>query len=210
MAKFLGVLVAALVTWALTATAALAEEGRWQQLENKASCIAWNAYPKPNETVTWSGACLNGKAEGRGTLLGRYLQNGEWKTEKYEGEMKDGKQHRRGVLVWASGASYDGEWKDGTWHGRGVYVTDVERYDGEWKDGKVGCDMEVGQREFKPRRGRIILHTRADDRHGVWQCRLRLGTERKLVRRSTKTTELLGVTHGFPAASVRSCQLPPV
>ncbi len=50
--------------------------------------------------------------------------------------------------------------------------------------------MEVGQREFKLRGGRIILHTRADDRHGVWQCRLRLGTERKLVRRSTKTTDL--------------------
>ncbi len=50
--------------------------------------------------------------------------------------------------------------------------------------------MEVGQREFKLRGGRIILHTRADDRHGVWQCRLRLCTERKLVRRSTKTTDL--------------------
>ncbi len=39
--------------------------------------------------------------------------------------------------------------------------------------------MELGQREFSLRGGRIILHTRADDRHGVWQCRLRLGTERK-------------------------------
>ena len=53
-----------------------------------------------------------------------------------------------------------------------------------------GLRMEVGQREIKLRGGRIILHTRADDRHGVWQCRLRLGTERKLVRRSTKTTDL--------------------
>ena len=50
--------------------------------------------------------------------------------------------------------------------------------------------MEVGQREFELRGGRIVLYTRADDRHGIWQCRMRLGVERKLVRRSTKTTEL--------------------
>ena len=111
MAKVLGVLTVALVAWALAATAVVAEE-RWQQVENKASCVAWNAYPKPNETVTWSGACVNGKVEGRGTLEGRYLVNGEWKAEKYEGEMKDGKQHGRGVYVYASGASYDGEWKE--------------------------------------------------------------------------------------------------
>ncbi len=44
MAKVMGVLVAALVVWALTASAALAEEGRWQQLENNQSCVVWNDY----------------------------------------------------------------------------------------------------------------------------------------------------------------------
>ncbi len=58
MAKFLGVLVAAVLA---CGSAAQAKE-RWQQVENKASCVAWNAYPKPNETVTGSGACVNGKA----------------------------------------------------------------------------------------------------------------------------------------------------
>jgi integrase len=50
--------------------------------------------------------------------------------------------------------------------------------------------METGQREYKLRGGKIILYTRADDRHGLWQARLRLGTENKLVRRSTRTTDL--------------------
>jgi integrase len=50
--------------------------------------------------------------------------------------------------------------------------------------------METGQREIVLRGGRIILHTRADDRHGIWQCRLRLGADRNLVRRSTKTTDI--------------------
>ena len=35
--------------------------------------------------------------------------------------------------------------------------------------------MEIGQREIELRGGRIVLYTRADDRHGIWQCRLRLG-----------------------------------
>jgi hypothetical protein len=50
--------------------------------------------------------------------------------------------------------------------------------------------MDVGQREIELRSGRIVLYTRADDRHGRWQTRFRLGTERTLVRRSTKTTDL--------------------
>jgi integrase len=50
--------------------------------------------------------------------------------------------------------------------------------------------MDVGQREIELRGGRIILYTRADDRHGIWQARFRLGTDRTLVRRSTRTTDL--------------------
>ncbi len=102
MARVLGVLAVALVAWALTATAAVAE-GRWQQLENDPSCSVWNAHPNPSETVTWSGACVNGKAQGRGAQVWRYSEDGEWKTEKYTGEMKDGKKHGRGVLVGANG-----------------------------------------------------------------------------------------------------------
>ncbi|BAE50927.1 tyrosine-type recombinase/integrase [Paramagnetospirillum magneticum] len=50
--------------------------------------------------------------------------------------------------------------------------------------------MELGQREIALRGGRIVLYTRADDRHGIWQARMRLGTDRTLVRRSMKTTDL--------------------
>ena len=125
MAKIIGVMVAALVACALTATAtaALAEEGRWQQLENNSSCSVWNANPNPSETVTWSGACANGKAQGRGTQVWRYLDDEEWKEQIYTGEMKDGKEHGRGIFVYASGNRYEGDFKDGNFDGRGVYVT---------------------------------------------------------------------------------------
>ena len=50
--------------------------------------------------------------------------------------------------------------------------------------------MERLQQEYTLRGGRIILYTRAADRHGLWQARFRIGTERTLIRRSTKTADL--------------------
>ena len=115
----------------------LAEEGRWQQLENNPSCSVWNANPNPSETVTWSGACVNGKAQGRGAQVWRYSEDGEWRTEKYTGEMKGGRLHGRGVLVWANRDRYEGDWKDDKAHGRGVMVwADGDRYEGDFKDDK--------------------------------------------------------------------------
>ena len=135
MAKFLVVLVAALMAWGSTAQAE--EHGRWQELENNPSCSVWNAYPQSNETVTWSGACVNGKAEGDGREVWRHLEDGEWKEDVYEGELKDGKWHGHGVYEWADGGRYEGDWKDGMKHGRGVYVwASGARYEGEFRDGK--------------------------------------------------------------------------
>jgi hypothetical protein len=34
--------------------------------DSKAGCRVWNPAPKPNENVTWSGACENGYAQGQG------------------------------------------------------------------------------------------------------------------------------------------------
>ena len=137
MARILGVLMAALLAWNLAATDALAAEGRWRQLENNPSCVVWNSYSIPNVKVTWTGACANGKTQGRGTQDWRYLVNGEWKESKYTGEMKDGKQHGRGVYVWANGDRYEGDWKDGKPYGRGVYVwANGNRYEGNFKDGE--------------------------------------------------------------------------
>ncbi len=148
MAKVLGVLGAALVAWALTATAAVAE-GRWQQLENNPSCIVWNARPQSNETVTWTDACVDGKAQGRGTQVWRFLNDGEWKKEEYEGDLKDGKRHGRGVLVRASGDRYEGDWKDGKEHGRGVYVwANGDECKGDWREGRLvgtGSGIRNGQ-----------------------------------------------------------------
>ena len=58
------------------------------------------------------------------------------KTKKkgYEGEMKDGKPHGRGIYIWSSGNMYEGEWREGKQDGQGTYTwSSGEKYEGEWK-----------------------------------------------------------------------------
>jgi hypothetical protein len=55
----------------------------------------------------------------------------------YVGEMKDGKEHGKGIYTWSERGKYDGEWKDGKEHGKGIYTfSDGRKYEGEFKDGK--------------------------------------------------------------------------
>lgn len=65
MVRLASGLAVALLAWGLTTATALAE-GRWRQIENKAICAVWHGNPQPNEKMTWTGGCANGKAEGRG------------------------------------------------------------------------------------------------------------------------------------------------
>ncbi len=75
---------------------AFAAEGRWRELEYNPACVVWTPYPQEQETVTWSGACTDGKVQGRGTLEWRYFEDEEWKERRYEGETKDGKMDGHG------------------------------------------------------------------------------------------------------------------
>jgi len=144
MAKGLGVLAAALMAWGSAAQAD--EDGRWQQLGNDPNCFVWNANPLSIETVIWSGTCENQRAQGRGAVVWHYLEDEQWKVTVYEGELKDGKRHGRGVYLWADGNRYEGDWKDGKAHGHGVVVwVNGDRYEGDWKDDKwYGHGVWVG------------------------------------------------------------------
>jgi hypothetical protein len=118
-------------------------------------CKVWDANPQPNESVTWSCACQNGLAQGRGVLDwfqdGKPSEHGEgeWRDgmrtgygmyamangERYDGAWQDGSKNGHGVKIWADGSRYDGGWLDNKRHGRGAEVlADGSRYDGEWRD----------------------------------------------------------------------------
>ena len=178
MAKVLGVLVATLLVWGSTAQAE--EQGRWQPLENNPSCSVWQAYPGTNDKVTWSGACANGKAQGRGTEVWRYLEDEEWKEYKYTGEMKDGKKHGRGVWVAASGDRYKGDWKNGMQYGRGVLVAaNGNRYEGDFREGKehgrgvwLGPDGDRYEGDWKdgvPHGRGVFVFANGDECEGDWR-----------------------------------------
>ena len=72
-------------------------------------CKIWNPQPQPNESVTWSGACKNGFASGKGVL--QWTENGKADAE-FDGEYSNGKRNGAGVLVMPDGSREAGEWSD--------------------------------------------------------------------------------------------------
>ena len=40
----------------------------WMEVANRPGCYVWNPNPQPEETVTWTGGCSGGFAEGSGSL----------------------------------------------------------------------------------------------------------------------------------------------
>jgi hypothetical protein len=111
-----------------------AEEARWRQTLNK-DCLVWDALPQPDETVTWSGACVDGKASGHGTEVFRYRDEGVWKEERYVGEMQGGKLNGRGTLTYDNGDRYEGDFVEAKRVGHGTYThANGDRYEGDFRD----------------------------------------------------------------------------
>ena len=79
----------------------------WIIVENQ-PCQMYNSNPQPEETVTWSGACVDGKTSGRGRAVWR-LPDGE---SVFEGEHRDGKRHGQGIETWSDGRRFEGEFRD--------------------------------------------------------------------------------------------------
>jgi hypothetical protein len=100
--------------------------------DSKAGCRVWNSRPLPNESVTWSGACKNGYAQGKG--VEQWYRDGK-PGNRIEGEFHDG-MIRRGNVRYPNGDSYDGDLNGGR-SGHGIYTSAKGvRYEGEWRDDK--------------------------------------------------------------------------
>lgn len=125
-------------------------------------CKVWNPHPQPNETVAWTGACVDGLAHGPGSL--QWLNNNK-PYEKDQGEWNQGRQFGRGTQDWVSGR-YEGELLNGEPHGRGVLTLQSARYEGEFRDGKPNGAGTVTNLEglFK----------------GVWKDGCLVGDKRKI------------------------------
>jgi hypothetical protein len=80
-------------------------------------CRVWNPNPQPQGSIRWVGP-LPGRfcrRPRRAAMVSRTTDG------RYDGEMRDGKPHGRGVEISASSNRHDGEFRDGKVHGFGVY-----------------------------------------------------------------------------------------
>jgi hypothetical protein len=100
--------------------------------ESRTGCRVWNPNPTAKESVSWSGSCKDGFAEGAGEV--QWFRNG-LPYERDEGEWRRGRQVGHGLQVWPTGR-YEGDVRDGVPHGRGVLSFGEARYEGEFSDGK--------------------------------------------------------------------------
>jgi len=110
--------------------------GSTWQADPKTGCKLWDEFPEPGESVSWSGGCKDGYADGHG--VAQWSVNGRL-TDRYEGDYRDGKENGNGAYRWKnSGDRYDGHYRDNQRDGQGIYTwSDGRRYSGMWKAGKA-------------------------------------------------------------------------
>jgi hypothetical protein len=131
----IAVAVIGIVGWQIWETEQL-KIPKWIDTD-RADCQTWDPYPQRNETVTWTGDCRSGKAEGKGKLTWHYNDpaRGEL-TETSEGTLVAGKLDGQGTSIMPSGNRYEGMYRAGMRNGHGVFTWSDGRYDGEYKDDK--------------------------------------------------------------------------
>lgn len=81
------------LTALLLATPAAALD--WVTAEEN-GCRVWNEEPRAGETVTWTGRCIDGKAEGYGALIFEYANDDVQVLSIHWGEMAAGKSQGYG------------------------------------------------------------------------------------------------------------------
>lgn len=125
--------------------------------DQKTGCQIKNPLPLPDESVSWSGSCVDGKASGPGTLrwyanstlfltLNGVMEAGQCRRNctvstkggnKYVGDLLDNRPHGNGIMTYADGTKYSGNWAGGKKHGKGTFVAkDGSSQEELWEHGK--------------------------------------------------------------------------
>jgi hypothetical protein len=125
---------AALVLALAVASAAHAQEttSRWI-VDARSGCRLWSLAPSPDERIEWSGACVGGYGQGRGTLKW-YVR--EAFVEADDGVFVNGMLNGHATLTFADGERFDGEFSGHLPNGRGTLkAANGQIYSGAWTDG---------------------------------------------------------------------------
>ena len=87
----------------------------WMELANQAGCYLWNPNLQVDETVTWTGECAEGLAQGTGTP--KWVFDSGKKTQENTGHLEDGRRHGQWVIRFANGDVWEGPFVEGRMHG---------------------------------------------------------------------------------------------
>ena len=67
----------------------------------------------------------------------------------YEGEIKKGKAHGKGILTFSDDTTYEGNFKKNRPHGVGIYIDARENtYEGKWRNGKLKVKLDKKTRRI--------------------------------------------------------------
>jgi len=109
-----------LLALAVLATLATAVHAAPEVINDSNGCGFANPSPRPNEQVSWTGACVDGWGSGEGTL--QWIVEGATRTS-YVGTLAQGRPQGHGVLTWNGGDRYEGRFVAGRHPGPGVFTT---------------------------------------------------------------------------------------
>src|SRR6185503_11017857 len=106
--------------------------GQWLK---DSACSLFSSVAVPGDTVSWTGSCVDGYAEGLGTATFSH----EGQTQSFTANFVHGVIPDGHVITrWGQGWSYDGDTIGGRFQGPGILTTDArDRFDGYWNDGKM-------------------------------------------------------------------------
>ena len=102
----------------------------WMEVTGQAGCYVWNDYLATNETVTWTGGCSEGRAQGEGTVkwvweeafrfshsrLTGYFEEASEST----GSLTEGKKHGKWTDRDDNESVWEGSYMEGKRHGQWV------------------------------------------------------------------------------------------
>ena len=124
-------------------------------------CYVWT-IPLTDQTVTWSGQCRAGLADGHGKMIRKY--SGE--SESSIGSYADGKQQGQWEVQSVDGGVWIGPFVDG-------------KRQGQWKEwyesgairvGSYVDDMRQGRWEIRTAEGMVLIGPYVNgERHGQWK-----------------------------------------
>ena len=89
----------------------------WKEILQQPGCHVWSAAPQPNTSVTWTGDCVGGLAEGTGTLT--WSWDGNRQTEA--GHLVGGKTNGHWVIRFTDGTIHEGSFVDAEESGHWVF-----------------------------------------------------------------------------------------